>query len=215
MIVARHDLEHLLVRAAVRMVFGSMLTLLLAGQILSDYEARRTLFEPALIGMGLIVGILAVIHGRWRVEQTLLETRLAADLPLFALPALASILLVPPATGPISCLAVSILVARALVVAQEAAVFAHTRLALQPRTNEPARALPVIHGLARPALEPGVSLAPIVLGAISRCPVCGDEIASQPVHCAKCRTPHHADCLSYNGRCGIYACGGGGRRRRN
>lgn len=144
MIVARHDLERLFRRAAVRLVLGAILTFLLAGQALSDFEARQAFFEPAILGLGLGVGLLAVVHGRWRVEQTLLETRLAADLPLFALPALMAILLVQPVGTPIAMLAVAVCVARALVLAQEAAIFSHTRQALQPSAGEPALALPII-----------------------------------------------------------------------
>lgn len=41
----------------------------------------------------------------------------------------------------------------------------------------------------------------------ARCPVCGEEIASDIVFCVRCRTPHHRDCWTYNGKCATYACG--------
>lgn len=42
----------------------------------------------------------------------------------------------------------------------------------------------------------------------SLCGVCGSGLAQgRVVRCAKCRTPHHEDCWSFNGRCATYACG--------
>lgn len=40
------------------------------------------------------------------------------------------------------------------------------------------------------------------------CPVCGAAIDSDPRLCARCETPHHADCWGYTGRCAVYACNG-------
>ena len=40
------------------------------------------------------------------------------------------------------------------------------------------------------------------------CPVCGAPIEADLRQCAKCETPHHADCWSYAGRCAVYACMG-------
>jgi hypothetical protein len=40
-----------------------------------------------------------------------------------------------------------------------------------------------------------------------RCPVCGVK-AEPPVACSSCKTPHHADCWAYLGRCGIFGCPG-------
>ncbi len=40
------------------------------------------------------------------------------------------------------------------------------------------------------------------------CLVCGAKIEGASVACAKCRTPHHADCWTYNDGCAIFACGG-------
>lgn len=40
------------------------------------------------------------------------------------------------------------------------------------------------------------------------CGVCGVTLAQGAlVRCDACRTPHHADCWSFNGRCSIFACG--------
>jgi hypothetical protein len=40
-----------------------------------------------------------------------------------------------------------------------------------------------------------------------RCPVCGVR-AEPAVACGACHTPHHADCWTYLGRCGIFGCAG-------
>jgi len=56
----------------------------------------------------------------------------------------------------------------------------------------------------------------VVLGAArmqvdaeSTCGVCGGPLAEGPrVRCDRCRTPHHADCWAFKGRCSIFACGG-------
>jgi hypothetical protein len=39
------------------------------------------------------------------------------------------------------------------------------------------------------------------------CQVCGSAMAARVVRCAKCGTPHHRECWSYNGMCSTYACG--------
>jgi hypothetical protein len=47
------------------------------------------------------------------------------------------------------------------------------------------------------------------IDADSICGVCGVTLAEGAlVRCAACRTPHHADCWAFNGRCSIFACGG-------
>lgn len=38
------------------------------------------------------------------------------------------------------------------------------------------------------------------------CLVCGADIEREMMVCLRCDTPHHADCWTYNGRCGLYAC---------
>ena len=49
-------------------------------------------------------------------------------------------------------------------------------------------------------------------GTAARCPVCGTAAGDDAAWCARCETPHHADCLKYNGRCGTYGCDPYGRR---
>lgn len=41
-----------------------------------------------------------------------------------------------------------------------------------------------------------------------RCPVCACELAGAGTRCARCQTPHHADCWRFNRGCGLYACRG-------
>ncbi len=38
------------------------------------------------------------------------------------------------------------------------------------------------------------------------CQICGDAIETEEVFCRGCRTPHHADCWEYYGRCSVYGC---------
>ena len=44
--------------------------------------------------------------------------------------------------------------------------------------------------------------------AASVCRVCGTADGGRRVVCRSCRTPHHADCWTYVGRCSTYGCGG-------
>jgi hypothetical protein len=47
------------------------------------------------------------------------------------------------------------------------------------------------------------------IDAESTCGICGVSLAEGAlVRCAACRTPHHGDCWTFNGRCSIFACGG-------
>ena len=39
------------------------------------------------------------------------------------------------------------------------------------------------------------------------CQICGEELGDQLVWCARCKTPHHADCWRYTGVCSTYGCG--------
>lgn len=41
----------------------------------------------------------------------------------------------------------------------------------------------------------------------AKCPICGDLIQDDLVFCCRCKTPHHRECWSYNGKCATYACG--------
>lgn len=40
------------------------------------------------------------------------------------------------------------------------------------------------------------------------CPVCAQSVDATESRCARCQAPHHRECWSYNGCCGIYACRG-------
>jgi hypothetical protein len=40
------------------------------------------------------------------------------------------------------------------------------------------------------------------------CPVCGTLLREPLARCEHCRTPHHAECWAYMGRCSTYACRG-------
>lgn len=40
------------------------------------------------------------------------------------------------------------------------------------------------------------------------CPVCASEIVRMAHVCSRCRTPHHADCAGFIGRCAVFGCGG-------
>jgi hypothetical protein len=57
----------------------------------------------------------------------------------------------------------------------------------------------------------GVKLEPLRSSAGSSCPVCGHPVAESALPCARCRTPHHADCWKYFGGCAVFACKGRGR----
>ncbi len=40
------------------------------------------------------------------------------------------------------------------------------------------------------------------------CQICGDQVTdNEAVYCRACRTPHHAECWKYAGKCSVYACG--------
>lgn len=39
-----------------------------------------------------------------------------------------------------------------------------------------------------------------------QCQVCGTEMTSGVVHCARCKTPHHEECWKYAGECSTFAC---------
>lgn len=41
---------------------------------------------------------------------------------------------------------------------------------------------------------------------IGTCRVCGTGMSRRIVACASCRTPHHAECWTYAGRCSTYGC---------
>jgi len=64
-----------------------------------------------------------------------------------------------------------------------------------------------VAGLLRAALAPPRPAAPavrILPGGV--CQVCGSAMEERIVLCAKCRTPHHEECWTFNGSCSTYAC---------
>lgn len=63
-------------------------------------------------------------------------------------------------------------------------------------------------GLLRAALAPPRTPAPepVVLVAGGECQVCGSPMEEAVVLCARCRTPHHEECWTYNGVCSTYGC---------
>ena len=68
-----------------------------------------------------------------------------------------------------------------------------------------------IAGLLRAALAPPrrpapVAESPVVFLAGGECQVCGSAMEERVVLCAKCRTPHHEECWTYNGSCSTYGC---------
>ena len=40
-----------------------------------------------------------------------------------------------------------------------------------------------------------------------QCPVCRHRAGDDPALCTRCGTPHHRDCWSYLGYCGLFGCG--------
>lgn len=54
----------------------------------------------------------------------------------------------------------------------------------------------------------GVQIEEVRNSKTGECPVCGTTMDRDQVRCELCRTPHHAECWSYMGRCSTYACGG-------
>jgi len=55
----------------------------------------------------------------------------------------------------------------------------------------------------------GVQLTAIAeVIAAGQCPVRGEELTGASLRCRVCRTPHHPDRWTYNGKCAVYGCGG-------
>ncbi|HEX7899604.1 MAG TPA: hypothetical protein VF950_17680 [Planctomycetota bacterium] len=59
-----------------------------------------------------------------------------------------------------------------------------------------------------PRVAEGVLWIEVRHDAVSVCQVCGSDDEGRRVVCRSCRTPHHADCWTYAGRCSTYGCGG-------
>lgn len=60
----------------------------------------------------------------------------------------------------------------------------------------------------RPSLRPSqiqLSLGQVEL-RVASCPVCRDDVRDGARACARCKTPHHAECFDFNGRCAIFGC---------
>ena len=61
---------------------------------------------------------------------------------------------------------------------------------------------------AGPRLGEGMLWIEVRHDAAAVCQVCGTKEGGRRVVCRSCRTPHHADCWTYVGRCSTYGCGG-------
>lgn len=59
-----------------------------------------------------------------------------------------------------------------------------------------------------PAAPAGIVLEEVTVAAEGVCPVCGTAMKDRILRCEECRTPHHAECWEYMGRCSTYACKG-------
>jgi hypothetical protein len=53
-----------------------------------------------------------------------------------------------------------------------------------------------------------ITLEEVIVRSGAECPVCGTAMTVGTVRCEACRTPHHAECWKYMGRCSTYACKG-------
>jgi hypothetical protein len=56
--------------------------------------------------------------------------------------------------------------------------------------------------------DPGIHLGELRALSGGECPVCGTTMTERVVRCEACRTPHHAECWTYMGRCSTYGCRG-------
>jgi hypothetical protein len=65
----------------------------------------------------------------------------------------------------------------------------------------------LVYVLGEPATA-GVVLGEVTSSGGGNCPVCGTGLRDRVVKCEGCRTPHHAECWAYMGRCSTYACRG-------
>ena len=62
--------------------------------------------------------------------------------------------------------------------------------------------------LIQPRAVLGIEAGEVRVRLEGKCPVCGSALGAEVVHCELCRTPHHAQCWEYWGRCSTYACTG-------
>ena len=59
----------------------------------------------------------------------------------------------------------------------------------------------------RPAVPTDPHRPPVTPVAAGTCPICQTALGTEPRHhCEKCDTPHHAECWTEIGGCGIYGC---------
>ena len=65
-----------------------------------------------------------------------------------------------------------------------------------------------VAGLLRAALAPPrpAATAAAQIRPGGECQICGSAMEERIVLCAKCRTPHHEECWTFNGSCSTYAC---------
>ena len=62
--------------------------------------------------------------------------------------------------------------------------------------------------LVQPPAAVGIVLEEVRVSGAAACPVCGTSMSQGFVRCESCKTPHHAECWKYMGRCSTYACKG-------
>lgn len=53
----------------------------------------------------------------------------------------------------------------------------------------------------------GVFVVETQTSSVGQCQICGAALEGVLVRCARCSTPHHADCWTYAGACSTYGCG--------
>lgn len=56
---------------------------------------------------------------------------------------------------------------------------------------------------------PAPRFRPAAAPPAARCPVCATGGEGHWVACSRCDTPHHADCVRYAAKCGVFGCSGG------
>jgi hypothetical protein len=94
---------------------------------------------------------------------------------------------------------------------------------LEIRVQECLKDLPVVLGMQRTASEfvgyllgggdPGMEWGEVVERMAGLCPICTTALREPLVRCLRCRSPHHAECWDYLGRCATFGCEPSPRRR--
>src|SRR5262249_9815413 len=54
--------------------------------------------------------------------------------------------------------------------------------------------------------EAGIQFVESAERMSGNCPICTSVLREPLVRCARCRSPHHAECWTYLGRCAVYGC---------